>query len=75
MSVKGVETAVKLTECAIILHNFLEIEGEKWEETDVCDNGEADEVQMVDLENDTDRTQKFLGQQKRNKMLDHFFPK
>jgi len=27
LSVKDVETAVKLTECAIILHNFLEIKG------------------------------------------------
>ena len=29
LSVRDVETAVKLTECAIVLHNFLELKGKK----------------------------------------------
>ena len=61
-------------ESAIILHNFLEMKGEKWEECEFSDDPESEEIQIVDHESDTERTQRILGQQKRNQMLDHFFP-
>jgi hypothetical protein len=72
LNVKKVSTAVQLTECCIILHNFLETNNDNWDELDILDdddnnndNGESD-----DLNNFNENMLKRAGERKRNQIID-----
>ena len=70
LSVKDVKTAIKLADCAIILHNFLEICGEVWENTDQDDYD--DDNDQYDWEDESDEILKLEGELKRERMLNQF---
>lgn len=70
LSVRDVKTAIKLAECAIILHNFLEICGETWEISDQ-DNYD-DNNDQYDWEDESDEILKLEGELKRERMLNQF---
>ena len=42
MNVKSISMAVNLIDCAIILHNYLELLGDKWEEQEEDDDDDDD---------------------------------
>jgi len=68
LNVKNVKTAIRLTECAIILHNFLELNGEIWdEETNVNDYNNNDANLFMECENDL--VLKRAGEEKRNRLI------
>ncbi|CAH1770693.1 853_t:CDS:2, partial [Entrophospora sp. SA101] len=51
LNVKSIKMAVRLTECAIILHNFLELNGEIWDEgADVNDYNDNDANLVMECE-------------------------
>nr|CAG8635682.1 14393_t:CDS:2 [Entrophospora candida] len=51
LNVKSIKMAVRLTECAIILHNFLELNGEIWDEgADVNDYDDNDANLVMECE-------------------------
>ena len=68
ISVKDVKTAINLADCAILLHNFLEICGEIWEVRD--DDYYYDN--QYDFENESDEILKLEGEFKRDAMLNQF---
>jgi hypothetical protein len=69
LSVKDLKTAIKLAECAILLHNFLENCGDVWEinDQDVYDNND-----QYDWEDESDEILKLEGELKRERMLNIF---
>ena len=66
MSVKDIKTAIKLADCGILLHNFLETCGEIWEITDQDDNDDDDQYDWED------GILKLEGEHKRERMLNQF---
>ena len=68
MSVKDIKIAIKLADCGILLHNFLETCGEIWEITDQDD----DDDDQYDWEDETDEILKLEGELKRERMLNQF---
>ncbi len=70
VSVKDVKTAIKLADCAILLHNFLEICGEVWEITDQDDYNDNND--QYDWEDESDEILKLEGELKRERMLNQF---
>ncbi|GBB92534.1 hypothetical protein RclHR1_02020016 [Rhizophagus clarus] len=71
LSVKDVKTAIKLADCGILLHNFLEICEETWEITDQNDDDDDDNDQY-DWEDESDEILKLEGQLRRERMLNQF---
>lgn len=69
LSVKDVKTAIKLADCAILLHNFLETCGEIWGITDQNDDDDDDQY---DWEDESDEILKLEGELKRERMLNRF---
>ena len=67
-SVKKIKHLILFTDCAIILHNFLELNGEIW---DISLDNEEEEDNIIDENNnsDSDNILKLEGQQKRNNMM------
>ena len=63
MNVKTIKLAVDLTDCAIILHNFLELNGEMWKEEYILDTDINDDIYESDAE------LKRIGKMKRNYMM------
>jgi hypothetical protein len=75
VSAKSVKSACELAACAIMLHNFLELEGEIWPETYVDDVIENDIETISDLQNDNEARLKVAGQNKRRQLLTEFILK
>lgn len=67
-SVKKIKHLIFFTDCAIILHNFLELNGEKW---DFSLDDEEEEENIIDESNNnnSDNILKLEGQQKRNNIM------
>ena len=77
LNVKKVSTAVRLTECCIILHNFLETNNDNWDELDELDNDSNDDSndnnnENNDLSNLNENALKRAGEIKRNQILNQF---
>ena len=66
LNVKTIKLAVDLTDCAIILHNFLELNGETWEEEYTLDN---DNNTINDIY-ESDAELKRIGEMKQNYMME-----
>ena len=66
LSVKDIKIAIKLADCDILLHNFLETCGEIWEITDQDNNDDDDQY---DWEDETNEILKLEGELKRERML------
>jgi len=65
-SVKKVKHLILFADCAIILHNFLELNGEIWD----LDLNFEDESENQEFEEDDDNEElKLIGQQKRNDIM------
>ena len=65
-SVKKVKHLILFADCAIILHNFLELNGEIWD----LDLNFEDENENQEFEEDDDNEElKLIGQQKRNDIM------
>ena len=74
LNVKKVLTAVWLTECCIILHNFLETNNDNWDELDKLDNNSDDNSddnnnENNDLSNLNENALKRAEEIKRNQIL------
>ncbi|CAJ0874476.1 16553_t:CDS:2, partial [Entrophospora sp. SA101] len=68
LNVKSIKMAVRLTECAIILHNFLELNGEIWDEgADVNDYNDNDANLVMECESELGL--KRAGEEKRNQLI------
>lgn len=73
LNVKSISTAVQLTECCIILHNFLETNNDNWDELDELDDDDNDEYnEDNDLSNLNENTLKRAGEIKRNQIIEQF---
>jgi hypothetical protein len=72
LNVKKISTAVQLTECCIILHNFLETNNDNWDELDILDddNNNNDDDKSNDLNNFNENMLKRAGERKRNQIID-----
>jgi hypothetical protein len=75
LNVKKISTAIQLTECCIILHNFLEMNNDNWDELDELDEDdendeEDDENNDNNLSNLNENTLKRAGEIKRNQIVD-----
>jgi len=68
ITVKDLKLAIKLEDCAILLHNFLESCGEIWEITDQ----ESYDYEQYDWEGESDEILKLEGELKRERMLNQF---
>ena len=66
LNVKTIKLAVDLTDCAMILHNFLELNGETWEEEYVL-NTDND---VINDAYESDAELKRIGELKRNYMME-----
>jgi hypothetical protein len=70
LSIKKVSTACKMTACAIILHNFLEMQGDAFTELFSEENSDNDaEVSHYDLQNDEEAMLKLAGEEKRRHLM------
>ena len=77
LNVKKVSTAVRLTECCIILHNFLETNNDNWDELEELDDDSDDDSddnnsENNDLSNLNENALKRAGEIKRNQILNQF---
>ena len=70
LSVKDLKIAIKLADCAILLHNFLELCGEIWKITN--QNDYSDNNDQYDWEDESDEILKLEGELKREGMLNQF---
>src|SRR6266540_597801 len=66
-SVKKIKHLIFFTDCAIILHNFLELNGERWELS--LDDKEKEDNIIDKSNNDSDNILKLEDQQKRNNIM------
>jgi hypothetical protein len=79
LNVKNISTAVQLTECCIILYNFLETINDNWEyESDDNDNdsnndSDDDEENSNNLNDLNENSLKIAGELKRNQILNQLF--
>ena len=64
---KKISTAVRLTECCIILHNFLEMNNNNWDELDELDDDDENDEEEDD---NNENTLKRAGEIKRNQIID-----
>ena len=69
ISVKDLKTAINLADCAIILHNLLEISGETWE---IIEQDDYDYNNQYDFDNESNEILKLEGEFKREEMLNQF---
>ena len=72
LNVKKISTAIRLTECCIILHNFLETNNDNWDELDNLDDdddNDNDNNESNDLSNLSENTLKRAGEIKRNQII------
>ncbi|CAB5379692.1 unnamed protein product [Rhizophagus irregularis] len=72
LSVKDIKTAIKLADCAILLHNFLEICGKIWEINDQNDDDDDNYNDQYDWEDESDEILKLEGELKRERMLNQY---
>jgi len=80
LNVKKISSAVCLTECCIILHNFLETNNDNWDELDELDELDDENYDDDDdsdnennnLSNLNENTLKREGEIKRNQIMDQF---
>lgn len=72
LNVKKISTAVHLTECCIILHNFLETNNDNWDELDELDNENNDDDENNNLDNLNENILKREGEIKRNQIMNQF---
>ena len=72
LNVKKISTAVHLTECCIILHNFLEINDDNWDELDELDDESYDDDENNNLDNLNENILKKEGEIKRNQIMNQF---
>jgi hypothetical protein len=79
LNVKKISTAVCLTECCIILHNFLEINNDNWElddnnsdDSDDDDDGDNDNYEN-NLDNLNENSLKRAGEIKRDQIINQLF--
>ena len=68
-SVKKIKHLILFTNCAIILHNFLKLNGEI---QDFSLDDEEENNFIDENDNDSDNTLKLEGQQKRNNMMRNY---
>ena len=73
ISVKKISTAINLIDCAIILHNFLELHKDIWVDHNNNDEDEEDDNELDNFENDNDETLKRVGEAKRNWIMRKLF--
>ena len=66
LNVKTIKLAVDLTDCAMILHNFLELNGETWEEEYVLDT----DNDVINDAYESDAELKRIGELKRNYIME-----
>ena len=64
LNVKTIKLAVNLTDCTIILHNFLELNGEMWKEEYILDTNINNDIYESDAE------LKRIGEMKQNYMME-----
>ncbi|GBC07917.1 hypothetical protein RclHR1_07790009 [Rhizophagus clarus] len=73
LSVKKISTVVNLTECCIILHNFLETNNDSWNELDEndsdSDDSESDDDDENNLSNLNESNLKREGEIKRDQIM------
>jgi len=72
LNVKKISTAVRLTECCIILHNFLEMNNDNWDELDELDDESYDDDENNNLDNLNENVLKREGEIKRNQIMNQF---
>ena len=73
LNVKKISNAVQLTECCIILYNFLETNNDNWDELDeLDDDDDNDNDESNDLSNLNENTLKRAGEIKRNQIMNQF---
>ena len=73
LNVKKISTAVQLTECCIILYNFLETNNDNWDELDeLDDDDDNNNDESNDLSNLNENTLKRAGEIKRNQIMNQF---
>jgi hypothetical protein len=66
LNIKTIKLAVDLTDCAMILHNFLELNGEMWEEEYMLDADNSIDNNLYE----SDAELKRIGEIKRNYMME-----
>ncbi|CAB5377320.1 unnamed protein product [Rhizophagus irregularis] len=69
ISVKKIPTAINMIDCSIILHNFLELRDDVWENQ--CESNEEEDNN--ELDNSNEENLKILGEAKRNWIMRKLF--
>jgi hypothetical protein len=79
LNVRKILMAVRFTECCIILHNFLEINNDSWDDLDDDSNDDSDDDSDSDDSDDSDENNnlndlnenslKRAGESKRNQII------
>ncbi|CAB4445279.1 unnamed protein product [Rhizophagus irregularis] len=73
LNVKKISMTVHLTECCIILHNFLEISNDSWDELDELDDENYDDDnENNNLSNLNENILRREGEIKRNQIMNQF---
>jgi hypothetical protein len=72
LNVKKILTAVHLTECCIILHNFLETNNDNWDELDELDENYDDDDENDNLSNLNENNLRRQGEIKRDQIMNQF---